>query len=76
MTKVTKGNDGRKAYSWIVEFKVSKTWIEDGFDLTPEDVRQMIKHQLPYAEGSEVSARIIDEPNPKLLENDFQYRWH
>lgn len=44
-------------YAWTVEFKVHRTWVEDGFDMTDERALDMLSHDLGYATPLECSGR-------------------
>jgi len=51
-----------KTFKWVVEFEVSETWVEDGFDMTDERAHMMIQKDLAYAYPSETSAKVIKAP--------------
>lgn len=53
--------------TWTVRLSVSPTWIEDGFNLTDEKAKEMLESVLPFAYGSELSAKVIDRPHPDLI---------
>lgn len=55
---------------WTVEFEVSPTWVEDGFDLTDEDALDMLAHRLPWANiGLELNARVVARPDAAAVAN-------
>lgn len=56
-----------KPYKWVVEFTVSSTWVEDGFDLDDERAHRMLAEHLPYAYGHELGARVLSAPDPKRI---------
>ncbi len=68
MTKIRRGKDGRAAFTWVVELTVSRTWVEDGFNLDKERALSMLAHDLGYAyEDLELGAKILDAPDPKAI---------
>jgi hypothetical protein len=56
-----------KTFKWVVEFEVAETWVEDGFNLTEEEAKNMMANALPFAYGTEFAAKIIKAPNEKLI---------
>ena len=52
---------------WLVELEVDETWIADGFDLTDERAKDMLAKDLQYAHGTELSAKVIKAPDPKVI---------
>ncbi len=56
-----------KKYKWVVEFTVAKVWVEDGFNLTKDRAKEMLANDLQYANGSELSAKIIKAPSKKEI---------
>lgn len=74
-TKITRGKDGRKKFTWVVKLGVSKTWVEDGFELTDERALEMLDKVLPWAIiGMELSARVIARPNRDLIAKAQGYK--
>jgi hypothetical protein len=58
--------DGRMAYTWTVQFTVSETWVEDGFNLTDERALDMLAKTLSYAYiDRELAAKVVTAPDPK-----------
>ena len=57
----------KEFYTYTVEFKVHKTWIADGFDLTDERAKEMLAHDLQSAHGSELRAKVLTAPDPELI---------
>lgn len=51
-------------FKWVVEFEVSGTWVADGFNLTDERAKDMLAHDLQYAYGCELKAKVIKAPEP------------
>ena len=38
-----------RTFKWVVQFEVTESWVEDGFNLTEEEARNMIgKHEIQY----------------------------
>jgi hypothetical protein len=52
---------------WTVRLYVDPKWVEDGFNLTDEKAREMIEQLLPFAYSSELGAKVIDRPHPKII---------
>jgi len=74
-TKITRGKDGRKKYTWVVKLGVSETWVEDGFELTDERALEMLSKYIGYAFiGLELSARVIARPNQNLVAKAQGYK--
>jgi len=74
-TKITKGRDGKRKFTWVVELGVSETWVEDGFDLTNERALEMLSKDLGYAFNDiELSARVIARPNQNLVAQAQGYK--
>lgn len=50
-----------KMRQWIATIAVSDNWIEDGFDLTPDSLKDAIEHTLlSYAIEGEVKVGVQD----------------
>lgn len=65
---VSDGEGGTlKTYRWIVEFRVSSMWVQDGFNLTDERALAMLERDLPFANGSEIDALVLKGPDPKEI---------
>ena len=56
-----------KTFKWVVEFEVTETWVEDGFDITQDRAADMMANALPYADGSEFKAKVLQAPDAKLI---------
>lgn len=52
----------KRRFKWVIEINVAKLWVEDGFDLTNENVSERVRVLLPYAAGHEITARVIRAP--------------
>lgn len=60
---VKKRKPGRmRKFKWVVEITVDKTWVEDGFELTNDRANDMVRKEVAYAYGHEVSARVLSAP--------------
>lgn len=56
-------NEGMNFYTWKVEFKVHKAWVENGFDLTDQRALHMLSDYLRYANIEfELRAKVIESP--------------
>lgn len=54
-------------YEWTVKIRVHRTWVEDGFDLTPERAKSMIEHELSHSYGHETEAEVLSAPDAGIL---------
>jgi hypothetical protein len=54
-------------FTWTVRLSVDKTWVEDGFDLTDERAKDMLRNELPQAYDFEVAAKVIKAPDPEKI---------
>lgn len=65
--------DGRPSYRWTIELEVSETWVEDGFgaESSPGSIEffesNLAERIMPYANGSEISVKIVKEPDIKAV---------
>lgn len=62
-----------KTFKWIVEFEVTETWVEDGFNIDKDRAQDMLANALPYAYGYELKANVIKAPNSKLIKKTQGY---
>jgi hypothetical protein len=62
-----------KTFKWVVEFEVTSTWVEDGFNIDQDRARDMIANALPYACGTEFTATVKKAPDPKLIRKTQGY---
>lgn len=57
------GPDGRRRYVWTIRVEVSETWVEDGFDFSPDRVMRLEESLVSYAiPQEEVSIRVMSSP--------------
>jgi hypothetical protein len=56
-----------KTYKWTVEFEVSETWVEDGFNIDQDRATDIIANALPYANGAEFKATVLKAPTEKTI---------
>lgn len=54
-------------FKWTVEFEVDEIWVADGFDLDAERAEAMLMNDLTFAEGHEVSAKVIAAPSRERI---------
>lgn len=52
---------------WTVEIEVDETWVADGFDLTPDNIKERVAEMLPHAYGSEFDAKVIKAPSKQSI---------
>ena len=57
----------RGKIKWVVEIGVDKCWVEDGFEMTKERMERMLQHELQFAYGSEVSAKVLSGPDKRVI---------
>lgn len=62
-----------KTFKWVVEFEVTETWVEDGFEITQDRAEDMLANALPYAYGNELSAKVIKAPKQDLIRKTQGY---
>jgi hypothetical protein len=55
--------------NWTFEIKIDEEWVIDGFEPTPDFIKNMIKKQLPTAEDGEIQVKLIHSPKSKKLKN-------
>ena len=62
-------------FTWTVEFQVSRTWVEDGFDLTDERALDMLSEDLSYANiERELKAKVLSAPDPHEVAQAMGYK--
>ncbi|MHC4616282.1 MAG: hypothetical protein ACYTEQ_00875 [Planctomycetota bacterium] len=44
--------------TWTASVSVSQTWIDDGFELTPDRLHSMLQSELGYATTSEIAVSV------------------
>ena len=62
-----------KTFKWVVEFEVTETWVEDGFNIDQGRAIDMIANALPYATGMEFKATVLKAPDAKLIRKTQGY---
>jgi hypothetical protein len=62
-----------KTFKWTVEFEVTSTWVEDGFNIDQRRAIDMIANALPYASGAEFKATVLKAPDAKLIRKTQGY---
>jgi hypothetical protein len=62
-----------KTFKWVVEFEVTETWVEDGFNITQGRAIDMMANALPYASGAEFKATVLKAPDAKLIRKTQGY---
>jgi hypothetical protein len=63
-----------KTFKWVVEFEVSETWVADGFVIDNFNAKEMLANALPYADGSEFKADVIQAPFEKEIRKVQGYK--
>jgi len=51
-----------RKYKWVIEITVDKCWVDDGFNLTNDNIKDHMGNLLPYAYGSEFDAKVLEAP--------------
>ena len=62
-----------KTFTWVVEFEVTETWVEDGFNITQDRATDMMANALPYADGTEFKVTVLQAPDAKLIRKTQGY---
>jgi hypothetical protein len=62
-----------KTFKWVVEFEVTETWVEDGFNIDQDRATDIIANALPFAHGSEFKATVLKAPDAKLIRKTQGY---
>lgn len=57
----------KKKFKWVVEFEVDEIWVGDGFDPDNDDMKQMLATRLPFADGSELKAKLLKRPSDTAI---------
>jgi hypothetical protein len=60
-------------FKWTIEFEVTESWVEDGFEITEERALDMLANALPYAYGSELKAKVVKAPAKDLIRKTQGY---
>jgi hypothetical protein len=56
-----------KKSKWVIEISVSNFWIEDGFNLTKDNINDMLQKLLPYACSNEITGKILNAPDKSTI---------
>lgn len=48
----------RRVYT--VVFEIDQVWIDDGFDLSDSEAKDMLWERLPWANDHEIDAHVVD----------------
>ena len=67
---IDNNNVETKWYKWIVEFEVSDTWVSDGFDLTDDKAKELLRLWLQYAYDNEIKAKVINAPSKQAIREE------
>jgi len=60
--------DAERMFSWTVELSVSRSLVEDGFELKPNGITEMLRAKLlPMAYAHEVRAKLSHMPDPEAV---------
>jgi energy-converting hydrogenase A subunit M len=62
-----------KTFKWVVEFEVTETWVEDGFNIDEDRAQDMLANALPHAYGYELKAKVLKAPDAKLIRKTQGY---
>ena len=62
-----------KTFKWVVEFEVTESWVEDGFEINEDRANDMLASALPFAYGNELKAKVIKAPDAKLIRKTQGY---
>jgi hypothetical protein len=64
----------RDCYEWTVRFRVHKSWVADGFNLDDERAKEMLAHDLQFAYGHELDAKVMAAPDPERIAKEQGYK--
>jgi len=65
--------ENHMGYKWTVEIEVDPIWVADGFNLTDERAHDMVAEALPWAQGHEFKARVLQRPTPERILKEQGY---
>jgi hypothetical protein len=54
-------------FTWTVSITVDKVWVEDGFNLTPERLKEMVQSDLNFSYDHEIEVAILSGPSPAAI---------
>jgi hypothetical protein len=54
-------------FTWTVAITVDKIWVEDGFNLTPERLKDMVQSDLDFATEDEIEVAILSATSPAAI---------
>ena len=53
---------------WVVEIEVHNTWVEDGFNITNENIVDRLQEWLPHAYSHELKGKVIKAPKQSVID--------
>ena len=59
---------------WTIEIGVDKRWVEDGFDITKDNIIDKLQTLLPYAYSNELSGKILKSPTRREIRTMQGYK--
>jgi len=63
-----------EGFTWIGSITVAKCWVEDGFELTEQRLKEMILSDLTFATSDEVEVKILKAPSKKAIRKVQGYK--
>lgn len=54
-------------FKWLAEIEIDQIWVEDGYEITEERLRNMLYTDCGYAYPGELDCRILESPDPKKI---------
>jgi len=52
---------------WVVEIQIADTWVEDGFEITNDNIVDRLQEWLPYAYSHEVNGKVLKAPKQSVI---------
>lgn len=66
----------RKFLKWTVVVSVDPSWVADGFDLTSQRAKAMLAKTLPFANNTEIGAKVVQRPDRNKVAKLMGYKSH
>lgn len=63
-----------KRFKWIVEIEIDKHWVEDGFNITKDSIKDRVAHMVPFANSFEYSGKVLASPPEREIAKAQGYK--
>src|SRR5690242_18883125 len=50
-------------YKWTIEIEVNEVWVADGFEVTAENIQEMLQERIGFAHDNETRCRVVKSPS-------------